>query len=180
MNSPIPLPVDPTFFPVKTFPVSADTLSAWCLEHACLMAATVTRHSPDGLDSVELADGYPFSWGTLAERQAPGLLVWEFWLGSGLCPRPSGKGLYSLQMRLFDALEAKLVCVSRRFVPGLTSLDSPPWVFVPGGLGEGPVFCLVCPYGQNRACRAWLATVFIPHILPQCIEEANRHALQTH
>lgn len=178
MNSLVPLPVDPAFFPVTPSAVPSDTLSAWCLEHACLMAAAVTRHSPDGPGAVELADGYPFSWGTLVERQSPGLVVWEFWLGNGLCPRPSGKGFYAMQMCLFDALEARLDCVSRRFVPGwpvLAGPGSPPWVFVPGGLGE-----LVCPYGQNRACRAWLASLFIPRILPQCIEEANRHALQTH
>lgn len=161
-------------------PISADTLSAWCLEQACLMAATVVKHPPGGIATVELADGYPFSWGTLVERQEPGLVLWEFWPGNALNPPVSGKGFCLLQMRLFEALEARLDCVSRRRVQGWAGLGSPPWVFVPGGLGQGPLACLVCAYGENRACRAWLASVFIPDIWPECLQEAENRVLHAH
>lgn len=100
-------------------PVPDDGLSRWCLEKACLTTALVTRRLAGGGKLAQAVEGYPFSWGAIAERQEPGLLVWEFYLEEALGRFESaGRRLDELQALLFESLEARLDCVSRSFVVG--------------------------------------------------------------
>jgi hypothetical protein len=148
------------------------------------MTATVTRRLAGGLKLAMEVGGYPFSWGAIAERQEPGLLVWEFYLEDTLAAFESGgRRLDALQTLLFESLEARLDCVSRSFVVGCAGalgLDAIPWVFVPDGPANGVMLCLVCKYMENQACREWLCAEFIPRILPESIQEAASRALQAH
>lgn len=164
--------------------VPNDDLSRWRLEQACLTTAKVTRRLAGGVKRPIEVAGYPFSWGAIAERQEPGLLVWEFYLETTLAAFESGgRRLDELQSLLFESLEARLDCVSRSFVVGCVGpvgLGEIPWVFVPGGLANGVLLCLVCKYPDNQACREWLCAEFIPRILPESVKEAASCAFQLH
>jgi len=164
--------------------VPNDDLSRRCLEQACLTTARVTRRLAGGVKRPIEVAGYPFSWGAIAERQEPGLLVWEFYLEDALSRFESGgRRLDELQALLFESLEARLDCVSRSFVVGCAGslgLDAMPWVFVPGGLANGVILGLVCKYLDNRNCREWLCAEFIPRILPESVREAASRAFQLH
>lgn len=165
-------------------PLPDDGLSRWCLEKACLTRVRVTRRLAGGGKLAQAVEGYPFSWGAIAERQEPGLLVWEFYLEDALGRFESvGRRLDELQTLLFETLEARLDCVSRSFVVGCAGpvgLGAIPWVLVPGGIANGILLCLVCKYGDSPACRQWLCAEFIPRILPESLREAESRAVQAH
>lgn len=164
--------------------VPNDDLSRWRLRQACPITARVTRRLAGGVKRPMEVEGYPFSWGAIAERQEPGLLVWEFYLENTINTFESGgRRLDELQALLFESMEARLDCVSRSFVVGCVGpvgLGAMPWVFVPGGLANGVLLCLVCKYGDNPVCRKWLCTEFIPRILPESVKEAASRAFQLH
>jgi len=168
----------------QSSPVPDDDLSRWCLEKSCLTRILVTRRLAGGAKIAQAVEGYPFSWGAIAERQEPGLLVWEFYLEDALGRFESGgRRLDELQALLFESLEAQLDCVSRSFVVGCAGpvgLDAISWVLVPGGIANGILLCLVCKYGDNPACRQWLCAEFIPRILPESLREAESRAFPAH
>jgi len=167
---------------LPTTAVTDDGHPLWCLEKARPMVVWATRRYAFGIKLAMQIEGYAFSWGSIAERQEPGLVVWEFYLEQAINQFESGgnHSLYPLQLLLFESLETRLDCVSRSFVIGCAGplgLGSAAWVIVPGGLANGILFSLVCKYPDSQACREWLCTEFIPCILPDSIEEAASRAL---
>ena len=172
------LPLQPR---LAALPVPDDSQALWCLETARPRAVQATRRYACGVKIALEVEGYAFSWGSVAERQEPGLLVWEFFLSDAIGQFESGgNSLHQLQLLLFESLEARVDCVSRSFVVGCAGpvgLGAAAWVIVPGGLASGIVFSLVCKYPDSHACREWLCAEFIPCILPESIEEAASRAL---
>ena len=162
-------------------PLPDDGQALWCLEKARPTVAMATRRYACGVKIALEVEGYAFSWGSVAERQEPGLVVWEFFLRDAIDQFESGgNSLYQLQLLLFESLEERVDCVSRSFVVGCAGpvgLGAAAWVIVPGGLASGIVFSLVCKYPDSQACREWLCTEFIPCILPESIGEAASRAL---
>ncbi len=165
-------------------PVADDGLALCCLEQAATAKTNVTRRLAGGLPYPIEVEGYVFSWGVLAERHEPGLLVWEFYLEHALGEFESrGRQASDLQALLLESLEALLDCVSRSFVVGCVGplgLNAMPWVVVPGGLANGVLLGLVCKHLENRACRQWLCAEFIPRILPDSLEDATHRAFLAH
>ena len=167
--------------PFAAPPVPDDGQALWCLETARLTVAMATRRHACGVKIALAVEGYAFSWGCVAERQEPGLVVWEFFLERAIHLFESGgNSLHQLQLLLFESLEERVDCVSRSFVVGCAGpvgLGAAAWVIVPGGLASGIVFSLVCKYPDSQACREWLCAEFIPGILPESIEEAAGRGL---
>jgi hypothetical protein len=186
MNAGKPNPLGLQPFPLlrpasPVAPVADDGHALWRLETARPGAAKATRRYVGGIKLVVDIEGYAFSWGSVAERQEPGIVVWEFYLENAIDQFESGGGsLCLLQLLLFDSLDARLDCVSRSFVVGCADpfgLGSIAWVIVPGGLANGILFSLVCKYPDSRDCREWLCAEFIPCILPEVVAEAAGRAV---
>ena len=68
------LPLQPR---LAALPVPDDSQALWCLETARPRAVQATRRYACGVKIALEVEGYAFSWGSVAERQEPGLLVWE-------------------------------------------------------------------------------------------------------
>ncbi len=171
--------------PAKPAPSTADDdFALWCLAQAATTKAKANRRLAGGLRCLVDIDGYVFSWGVVAERHEPGLLVWEFYLEPALAEFESrGRQAGDLQALLLESLEARLDCVSRSFVVGClgpVGLDTMPWVVVPGGLANGVLLGLVCKHLENQACRQWLCAEFLPRLLPDSLEEAAHRAFLVH
>lgn len=119
------------------------------------------------------AEGYSFSWGQIVQRPPNNVMVFDFYLRR-LQEAFAARGLpvLTLQERVFSVLEEltdytlrdNLVTADRLYRESVEG-----WAILPGALGRGAAFSVVCHHRTEHFCRGWLITELIP-LLPEIHE----------